>query len=64
MSIDLFGEVVDDQAAVVRVVESYLGLAAALPTDAWLSLDLTRLALDTDPRGAADWLASASPSVK
>ena len=37
------------------------GLAAALPApaaDAWLAVDLTHLALDVDPTGAADRLAS------
>lgn len=61
VSLDLFGELVDDPAAATRVVESYQSLAAALPAppaDAWLSLDLTHLALDTDAAGAADRLAA------
>lgn len=61
VSVDLFGELVDDSATAVRVVESYRSLAAALPAppaDAWLSLDLSHLALDTDPSGAADRLAA------
>ena len=44
-----------------RVVQEYVGLAAAVPpppADVWLSLDLTHLALDTDPAGAVDRLAA------
>ncbi len=66
VSVDLFGELVDDPAAAVRVVDSYLSLAAALPqlpADAWLSLDLTHLALDTDPSGAADRLAAIAQAL-
>lgn len=48
----MFGELVRDPAAAERVVEDYRALAAALPptpADAWLSVDLTHLALNTDP---------------
>ncbi|MDX6235644.1 MAG: proline dehydrogenase, partial [Kribbellaceae bacterium] len=61
VSVDLFGELVSDPAAAAQVVEDYLDLAAALPeppADVWLSVDLSHLALDADPRGAADLLAS------
>jgi len=61
VSVDLFGELVRDPAVAARVAEDYQSLAAALlppPADAWLSVDLTHLALDTDPAGAADRLAA------
>jgi proline dehydrogenase len=61
VSVDLFGELVSDPAAAAQVIEDYLALAAALPAppaDVWLSVDLSHLALDADPRGAADLLAS------
>ena len=60
VSVDLFGELVADPSAADRVVADYASLAAALPpppADAWLAVDLTHLALDADPRGAADRLA-------
>ncbi|MQA74763.1 MAG: proline dehydrogenase [Solirubrobacterales bacterium] len=63
VSMDLFGELVHDPEVAARVVEDYLSLAAALPappTNAWLSLDLTHLSLDTDPAGAADRLAAVT----
>jgi proline dehydrogenase len=67
VSVDLFGELVRDPEAAERVVKDYRELAAALPpppADAWLSVDLTHLALDTDPSGAADrltFIAEALP---
>lgn len=65
VSVDLFGELVDDPATADRVTEDYLSLVAALlpPADAWLSLDLTHLALDADPAGAADRLASIAVAL-
>lgn len=60
VSVDLFGELVTDVDAASAVVDQYRSLAAALPAslaDAWLSVDLTHLALDVDPAGAADRLA-------
>lgn len=63
VSVDLFGELVRDQATADRVTEDYLALAAALPippADVWLSLDLSHLAIDTDPVGAADRLATVA----
>lgn len=61
VSVDLFGELVQDPAVADRVVEGYQALAAVLPqppADVWLSADLTHLALDGDPAGAADRLAT------
>jgi proline dehydrogenase len=61
VSVDLFGEQVSDPSVADRVAADYLALAAALPAapaDAWLALDLTHLALDAGPEGAADRLAA------
>lgn len=61
VSVDLFGEQVKDPRAADRICADYLALAAALPlppSDVWLSVDLSHLAVDTDPRGATDRLAS------
>jgi proline dehydrogenase len=61
ISVDLFGERVRDPVAAERVVGDYRSLGRALPpppADVWLSVDLTHLALDTDPSGAADRLAA------
>ena len=66
VSLDLFGELVTDVDAAVEVVEQYRWLAAALPpppADAWLSVDLTHLALDVDPAGAADRLAAITSAL-
>lgn len=66
VSVDLFGELVRDPAAAEGVVEDYRSLSAALPPppmDAWLSVDLTHLALDTDPSGAADRLADIATAL-
>jgi proline dehydrogenase len=60
-SLDLFGELVTDVAMAEQVVADYLALAAQLadlPENTWLSVDLTHLALDTDPAGCADRLAA------
>ena len=57
VSVDLFGELVTVASVADRVVNEYLKVIAALPpkqADAWISLDLTHLALDVDPAGAAD----------
>jgi proline dehydrogenase len=65
-SIDLFGERVRDRAEADRVVEDYLALAAALPpapTDVWLSVDLSHLALDTDVPAAAERLAAIARAL-
>jgi proline dehydrogenase len=66
VSIDLFGELVGDAPTAAAVVDHYRSLAAALPpppADAWLSVDLTHLALDVDPAGAADRLAAIASSL-
>src|SRR4051812_27922964 len=60
ISVDLFGEMSTDPADAARVVDEYLELARVLPAppaDVWLSLDLSHLALDVDPKGAADLVA-------
>lgn len=60
LSIDLFGERVLDPAVADQAVEDYLALAGVLPpppADVWLSVDLSHLALDTDPSAAAHRLA-------
>lgn len=59
VSVDLFGERVDEPATADRVVDHYRSLAAAiagLPPQAWLSLDLTHLALQVNAATAADRL--------
>ncbi len=66
VSVDLFGELVRDPATADRVTEDYLDLAAAVPdppADVWLSLDLSHLAIDTDPSGAADRLATIAAAL-
>lgn len=66
VSIDLFGELVTDVQAASEVAKHYRSLAAALtssPADAWLSVDLTHLALDVDPSGTADRLAEIARAV-
>ena len=55
-----------DPATAERVTEDYLVLAAALPdppADVWLSLDLSHLAIDTDPSGATDRLATIAAAL-
>ena len=56
VSIDLFGERVEDAAVADRATEDYLALAAAIgdldPHRAWLSLDLSHVAVHVDPAGA------------
>jgi proline dehydrogenase len=66
ISLDLFGERVDDPAVADRVVADYVALAGALPpppSDAWLSVDLTHLALDTDSSATADRLATIARAL-
>jgi proline dehydrogenase len=66
VSIDAFGERVEDPAVAEGVLEDYLELAAALPappTDAWLSVDLTHLALDAGAPGVADRLAAIARAL-
>jgi proline dehydrogenase len=60
-SLDLFGELVQDPAEADRVTAGYLALAdqlGGLPPATWLAVDLSHLALDTDPAGCADRLAA------
>jgi proline dehydrogenase len=66
ISVDLFGERVSDPAAADRVLEDYIELAGALPpstSEAWLSVDLTHLALDTDAAAVADRLATLARAL-
>src|SRR4051794_21522178 len=66
VSVDLFGELVTDLAVATDVVEEYLSLVAALPAppaQAWLSVDLSHLALDVDPAGTADRLATIAGAL-
>ena len=66
VSVDLFGELERDPAVADRVVEDYLGLLSALPpapADVWLSVDLSHLAVDTDPAGTADRLAAIAAAL-
>ncbi|RBY80839.1 proline dehydrogenase [Geodermatophilus sp. TF02-6] len=65
-SVDLFGELVRTPEVGDRVVDDYRRLAAALPpppSDTWLSVDLTHLALDVDPVGTADRLAAIAAAL-
>ena len=62
VSVDLFGEHVSDPAVADEVRDRYLALAAALPpppADAWLSVDLSHLALSADRLAA---VADALPA--
>ena len=64
VSVDLFGELVTDPQQADTVVADYLTLIAELPSgDAWTSVDLTHLALDVDPAGAADRLATIAAAL-
>jgi proline dehydrogenase len=59
-SIDLFGESVSDRAVAERVTSEYEDLGGRLDElgrDAWLSVDLSHLGLDVDPRGCDDRLS-------
>lgn len=66
VSVDLFGELVTDPQVADRVLLDYLALAGALPpppADVWLSVDLTHLAVEGDPTGAADRLAAIAAAL-
>lgn len=66
VSVDLFGELVRDPTIAEQVTQDYRRLTAALPpppADAWLSVDLTHLALDTDPAGATDRLTHLAEAL-
>ena len=61
VSIDQFGEQVDDVEVAERVAADYLRLAGEigdLAEDAWLSIDLSHLGMDVDPLGCANRLAA------
>ncbi len=68
-SVDLFGEHTSDLAHADRVAEEYVALAGRLgdaPRGTWLSLDLSHLALATDPRGTLtrlDRITAAMPDA-
>lgn len=74
VSIDRFGEQVGDPAEADRVTDEYLALATAidgpaaaagetLADRAWLSVDLTHLAVHTDPAGAAGRLEAIARAL-
>jgi proline dehydrogenase len=66
VSVDLFGERVSEPATADQVLEDYLALAAALPpppADAWLSVDLSHLALGAGAAAAADRLAAIADGL-
>jgi proline dehydrogenase len=66
VSVDLFGERVRDPAEADDVLERYLELVAALPpspADVWVSVDLSHLALSTDPVGAGERLAAVARAL-
>jgi proline dehydrogenase len=66
VSLDLFGERVDDPATADQVVDQYRSLAAAiadLPAEAWLSLDLSHLAVQVDAAAAADRLGAITQAL-
>jgi proline dehydrogenase len=65
-SLDLFGELVQDPAEADRITAGYLDLAGeltGLPEQTWLAVDLSHLALDTDPAGCADRLAAIAGAL-
>jgi proline dehydrogenase len=74
VSIDRFGEHVEDAAEADRVTGEYLALAAAIDAPGnplcepsadrtWLSVDLTHLAVATDPAGAAGRLEAIARAL-
>jgi proline dehydrogenase len=66
VSVDLFGERVDDPATADKVVDDYRSLTAAiagLPPEAWLSLDLSHLAVHVEPAAAADRLGAITAAL-
>jgi proline dehydrogenase len=66
VSVDLFGERLNDPEAADRVLEDYVGLAGALPppaSEAWLSVDLTHLALDAGASAVAERLATIARAL-
>jgi proline dehydrogenase len=66
VSVDLFGERVDDPATADEVVGHYRSLVAAiagLPAEAWLALDLTHLAVHVNQAAAADRLEAIAAAL-
>lgn len=66
VSVDIFGERERNPAQAARVEQDYLALAPALPpppADAWLSVDLSHLAVHVDPAGAARSLATVAAAL-
>jgi proline dehydrogenase len=66
VSVDLFGERVDDPSTADRVADDYRSLAAAitgLPPAAWLALDLSHLAVQIDAAAAADRLETIAAAL-
>jgi proline dehydrogenase len=64
ISLDLFGELSTDPDDAARVVDEYVELAKLLPdAEVWLSLDLSHLALDVDPAGAANLVAKIAEAL-
>jgi proline dehydrogenase len=66
VSVDVFGERVSDPAVADEVLEDYLALVAALPpppADAWLSVDLSHLALGAGVDAAAARLAAIAGAL-
>jgi proline dehydrogenase len=66
VSVDLFGERVDDSATADQVADQYRSLAAAiagLPREAWLSLDLSHLAVNVNAAAAADRLETIARAL-
>jgi proline dehydrogenase len=60
-SLDQFGEQVTDAKIAANVTAGYLQIADQvnnMPSDVWLSVDLSHLGLDVDPLGCADRLAA------
>ncbi len=59
VSIDFFGELVEDEATADRVAEEYVRLADGLedgPAGTWLAVDLSHLGLDVDQQRCAERL--------
>lgn len=65
-SIDQFGELVRDAHTAEAVAGNYLELAgvlAALPADVWLSVDLSHIGLDVEPRRCAEHLTEIAAAL-
>ena len=66
VSVDCFGEQVSDPAIADRVLDDYLELAdrvSGLAAGAWLSLDLSHLAVAADTRAATERLAAIARAL-